>query len=59
MSDSKWYYDTKTGEVVQGKARGFLNRMGPYDSEAEARHALEIAEQRTEAADEWDDDEEN
>ncbi|HJD90982.1 MAG TPA: SPOR domain-containing protein, partial [Corynebacterium urealyticum] len=33
MSEEKWYFDTKTGEVTKGKASGWDTRMGPYDSE--------------------------
>ncbi|AWT26500.1 MULTISPECIES: hypothetical protein [Corynebacterium] len=50
----KWYYDTATGEVTRGKVRGWDTRMGPYDSEDEARSALETARARSEAADDWD-----
>lgn len=56
--DLKWYYDLATGEVTQGKVSGFENRMGPYDSAEEARRAIEIAAARTEAADDWDEDDE-
>lgn len=58
MSDStgKWYFDTSTGEVSQGKVSGWDTRMGPYDSQAEAERALTTARQRAEAADEWDED---
>lgn len=55
-SDMKWYYDLSTGEVTQGKTSGFENRMGPYDSEAEARGAIDIAAARNETADDWDDE---
>ena len=51
-----WYFDTSTGEVSRGKATGWDNRMGPYDTEAAARAALETARARTAAADEWDED---
>lgn len=57
--DLKWYYNLATGEVTQGKVSGFENRMGPYDSEEEARRAIEIAAARTEAADDWAEDEED
>lgn len=58
MSDdsTQWYFDTATGDVTRGKVSGWDTRMGPYDSEAEARQALEIARTRSEAADQWDDD---
>lgn len=54
-ADHKWYFNVATGEVTQGKQSGWENRMGPYDSEEEARHALDIAEQRNAAADAQDD----
>lgn len=47
----KWYFNVETGEVQQGKQSGWDNRMGPYDTEAEARQALDTAAKRTEAAD--------
>lgn len=52
--DEKWYYDTATGEVTRGKVTGWDSRLGPYDSEEEARRALDTARARTEAAEEWD-----
>ncbi|BAU96561.1 hypothetical protein N24_2299 [Corynebacterium suranareeae] len=57
VEDYKWYYDLSTGEVSQGKTPGFENRMGPYDTEEEARHAISIASARTHAADRWDEEE--
>ena len=50
---SKYWY-CLTHRTVEG-AEGCSNadRLGPYDSEAEAARALEIAAQRTE---EWDND---
>lgn len=56
MSDQQWYFDTSSGEVTQGKTSGWDNRMGPYPSRDEAEHALQIARERTKAADEWDED---
>ncbi|NLZ56846.1 MAG: SPOR domain-containing protein [Corynebacterium sp.] len=55
-SDMKWFYDLSTGEVSQGKTTGFETRMGPYDTEAAARHALEIVKARNDIADDWDDE---
>lgn len=52
--DTKWYFNLATGEVQQGKAAGFLDRMGPYDTKEEAEHALEKAAERTRVADEYD-----
>lgn len=52
----KWYYDTKTGQVSQGKATGFETRMGPYDSREEAEAAIDIARARNKAADSYDEE---
>ena len=51
MSDEQWYYDTATGEAVQGKVKNWENRMGPYATRAEAEAALARAKARNEA---WD-----
>ncbi|MEY8566638.1 SPOR domain-containing protein [Corynebacterium sp.] len=56
MSEQQWYFDTASGEVTQGKSSGWDSRMGPYDSREAAEHALQIARERTKAADEWDED---
>ncbi|MDT9409249.1 hypothetical protein [Corynebacterium rouxii] len=60
-TDTQWFFNIETGEVERGKASSFSNRMGPYASAEEARHALDIAEARNKAADtedekddEWD-----
>lgn len=58
-NDLKWYYDLSTGEVTQGKKAGFKNRMGPYETQAEARSALDIAQGRNEIADSWDEPEDD
>lgn len=55
-SDEQWYYDTKTRTAVQGKQKGFQNRMGPYPTREAAEHALETAQARNEAADAADRD---
>ncbi len=54
MSEQKWWYDPESGEVSHGKERAWTNRMGPYDSEAEARAAMERVAARNNAADDWD-----
>lgn len=59
MANDKWYFDSATGEVSRGKASGWENRMGPYDSEADAREALTRAAARTEQADAWDEDDDD
>lgn len=50
----KWFYDTKTGQVSQGKESGWDSRMGPYDTREEAAAALETAKKRNEQADAYD-----
>lgn len=49
--DAQWYYDTKTGEVSQGKQEGFENRMGPYPTREAAADAIATAKERNKA---WD-----
>jgi len=55
-----YYYNTRTGEVEQGYASSWSDRMGPYATRAEAESALALAAQRNkqwEQADrDWDDD---
>lgn len=53
--DNQWYFDPSTGAVSQGKQSGWENRMGPYESESEARAALNIAAARNKSADNEDD----
>lgn len=57
--ENQWWYDTKTGEVTQGKKHSWEHRLGPYPTEAAARLALAQAQQRTAQADAqdaaWDD----
>ncbi|HEY9312498.1 hypothetical protein [Williamsia sp.] len=50
-----WYYNISTGEVNESMPRGF-DRMGPYPTEDAARHALDLAKQRNEAADRYDEE---
>jgi len=51
----KWWYNLATGKVEQGRQSSMRSRVGPYDTEQEAREALELAAQRTEY---WDEQEE-
>lgn len=57
--DAGWYYNTRTGEVEHLEVSRSIDRLGPYPDEATARRALEIARERTRAADkadaEWND----
>ena len=55
MSDSSgWYFCLTHQTVEQGKGCKGPDRMGPYSDEATAARALEIARERTKAADESD-----
>lgn len=54
--DQQWYFDTETRTAVQGKQRGFQNRMGPYPTREAAERALETARARNDAADAADRD---
>lgn len=55
MSDSSgWFYCLTHQTVEQGKGCKGPDRMGPYPDEATAARALEIARERTRAADEAD-----
>ncbi|AZA14007.1 hypothetical protein ACFPVT_07775 [Corynebacterium choanae] len=58
-ADDKWYYNLETKEVVQGKQIGWTDRMGPYDTREEAEHALQIAHERNEQADAYDEQDES
>jgi hypothetical protein len=52
MSDeNKWFYCLKHQRVEQGPGCPDRDRMGPYDSENEATHALQRAKERNE---EWE-----
>jgi hypothetical protein len=46
----KWYYLLLKGTVTQDPGP---DRMGPYDTEEEARHALQLAGKRN---DEWEEE---
>lgn len=48
----KWYYLLLKNTVTQDPGP---DRMGPYDTEEEARHALDIASKRNE---QWEDQDE-
>lgn len=60
MSDEKFYYCIKHQTVEGQDGCKAADRLGPYDSAAEASRALEIAAERTEAWEhdpDWNDDE--
>lgn len=49
-----WYFCLKHQQVEADAGCRSAERMGPYQDEATAAQALELAKQRTEAADEAD-----
>jgi hypothetical protein len=49
--DPGWYYCTKHGTVEHGEVCRASDRLGPYPDKATAARALEIARERTKAAD--------
>jgi len=55
-----YYFNTRTGEVEQGFASSWSDRMGPYATRAEAENALALAAQRNKQWEQddrdWDDD---
>jgi len=51
--DEKYFFNLETGQVEKGKVSAWDKRMGPYDTQEEAQHALETAQERTR---EWDND---
>lgn len=55
-AQEKWYYHVASGKVVHGKAGPWEDRMGPYESEEDARQALARAAERSQAFDDEDDD---
>ncbi|GAA3063141.1 hypothetical protein [Actinokineospora globicatena] len=59
--DPGWYYNTKTNQVEHGTRSRSVDLLGPYPDRATAERALDIARERTKAADKadqnWDRDE--
>ena len=51
----KYYFNTRTRQVEQGPRSMAKDRLGPYDTYAEAANALEQARRRSES---WDEDDE-
>lgn len=48
MSDEKkWWFNTKTKKVEFGFKSAALNRIGPFESQAEAENAEQIVRERT------------
>lgn len=47
----QWWYNVDTGETEFGPGAPNAERMGPYATQQDAEHALDLARQRNEA---WD-----
>lgn len=50
---AKYYFNTKTGQVIKGGLFSWWNKMGPYETAEEAAHALDTAHEKTRN---WDDE---
>ena len=46
MTDGKFWFNTKTGEVEYGLKSLSSDRLGPFETAAEAARALEIVAER-------------
>jgi len=44
-----WWYNIVTGKVEHGPGAPNSQRLGPFDTEAEAANALELARKRNES----------
>lgn len=51
----KYWFNTKTNSVEKGLKSSSLDRIGPFETEAEAKLALEVVRAR---AQKWKEDEE-
>jgi len=51
---SQWWFNLRTHAVEQGPGDPNSDRLGPFDTQAEAESALDLARERSEA---WDADE--
>lgn len=60
MHEPEFFYNTRTGQVEEGRQSLPSELLGPYRTREEAGRALEIAQERNEAADEaeraWNDE---
>ncbi|WP_433272857.1 hypothetical protein ACQPZA_20655 [Pseudonocardia xinjiangensis] len=54
MSEAQWFYCLKHGTVEPAEGCRAADRLGPYPDRETASRALEIAHERTEAADRAD-----
>ncbi|MFM6973981.1 MAG: SPOR domain-containing protein [Agromyces sp.] len=53
-ANAQWWYNLATGEVEQGMISQSYDRVGPFDSRADAERALE---RLAENSRKWDEDE--
>jgi hypothetical protein len=54
MDETQWFYCLKHGTVEPREGCRAADRLGPYPDRETAARALEIARERTEAADQAD-----
>lgn len=47
--DHKYWYNSVTGEVESGMLSPSIDRIGPFDTEAEAHRAPEVLKERSRA----------
>lgn len=59
MSADKFWFNVRTRQVEQGPQSSATDRLGPYETYAEAAQALERARQRTLAWDDQDEEDED
>lgn len=54
--EKRYWYNVKTGEVEDGPQSTSIDRIGPFATREEAKHALATYEARNRAWDEEDED---
>ncbi|WP_435745126.1 SPOR domain-containing protein [Microbacterium sp. PMB16] len=47
--DAKYWYNSETGQVEFGMISASVDRVGPFDTEAEAARAPEVLKERSRA----------
>ena len=45
--EPKWFYNLKTGEVEFGMLSAVTYRVGPFETEAQAKNALNLMRERS------------
>jgi hypothetical protein len=56
LGKKKFWFNTKTGQVERGRKSLALYRIGPFETEEEAKRAYEILAERTKKWDREDKD---